>query len=134
LLSEWEGLVRAGEGFGFETTMSGKTYAARLTHARERGFTIHLYYLWMPSVTLALRRIRQRVTKGGHNVPVVDVKRRFLPSLRNFFHLYLPLADEASIFDGSRQPTKLVAEFRNGEQIIHHHQTYERIQQAIQKD
>lgn len=132
LLEEWDALVELKETFGFETTMSGRGYASRLRQAQEAGYRVNIYYLWLPTVTVALRRIRQRVTKGGHDVPSADVKRRFRPSLKNFFSLYLPIASTALLFDGSSRPSKLVAEIRKEGQIINDWKTYEEIKQAIQ--
>ncbi|MCX6969405.1 MAG: hypothetical protein NTV93_04520 [Verrucomicrobia bacterium] len=37
------------------------------------------------------------------------MKRRFLPSLHNFFGLYLPLADKAVLYNSTLHPPKLVA-------------------------
>jgi len=132
LLAEWDELIKSKATFGFETTMSGRIYASRLQNAREQGYQINIYYLWLPSVAVALRRIRQRVAKGGHNVPSADVKRRFRPSVENFFKLYLPLADEALIFNGATRPPKLVAEMQKARQIIKDKKTYDRITQNIQ--
>ena len=132
LLSEWESLVKAKASFGFETTLSGRVYVSRLQQALAQGYRINIYYLWLPAVEVALRRIRQRVTKGGHNVPAIDVKRRFRPSLENFFRLYLPLAENALLFDGSTRPPKLVAEIQKESHVIREAMTYERIQQSIQ--
>jgi hypothetical protein len=46
-----------------------------------------------------------------HDVPEADLRRRFLPGLRNFFSLYLPLADETLlfIFNAAGRPPKLIA-------------------------
>jgi len=131
LLAEWDVLVTDKASFGFETTLSGRAYVPRLLHAREQGYRVNIYYLWLPTVKVALRRIQQRVAKGGHNVPAIDVKRRFRPSLENFFHLYLPLAEKGLLFDGSTRPPKLVAEIQKERQIIKDAKTYEDIQQAI---
>ena len=132
LLTEWDALVQCKASFGFETTLSGRVYASRLRRAQEQGYTINLYYLWLPSVTVALRRIRQRVTKGGHDVPSVDVKRRFRPSLENFYHLYLPIAEETLLFDGSSRPPKLVAEIQKERQIVWEAEIYGYIKKTIQ--
>lgn len=48
-------------------------------------------------------------------MPLADLQRRFLPSLRNFFHLYLPLADHAALYDSTLQPPHLVAEWHHSE-------------------
>ena len=45
-----------------------------------------------------------RVAQGGHDVPADVVRRRFGRSLNNFFDLYLPLADEWTLFDNSTTP------------------------------
>lgn len=133
LLAEWEALAETKESFGFETTLSGKAYVARLFRAREQGYRINIYYLWVPKVGITLFRIRQRVAKGGHDVPQADAKRRFHPSLENFFRLYLPLADEALLFDASMRSPKLVAEIGKGRQTIINPVAYEQIRHAHQK-
>ncbi len=59
----------------------------------------------------SIRRVRERVRKGGHDVPLEDLKRRFDPSLRNFFNRYLPLADKSALYDSTLQPPELVAKW-----------------------
>ena len=109
LLSRWRELVAARADFAFESTLSGRTYAAMLREARRAGYSVCLCYLWLPDAKFSLRRVRQRVRRGGHDVPEADVRRRFLPSLQNFFTLYLPLADEAFLFRAATPPPQLVA-------------------------
>lgn len=100
LLSRWRELVAAKADFGFESTLSGRTYATMLREARNLGYSIKVCYLWLPSAKVSLQRVRQRVKTGGHDVPEVDIRRRYIPSLQNFFTLYLPLADEAFLLPG----------------------------------
>ena len=50
-----------------------------------------------------MRRVKLRVSLGGHHVPSNVVQRRFGRSLSNFFTLYLPLADEWTLFDNSQK-------------------------------
>jgi predicted ABC-type ATPase len=75
----------------------------------------------------SIRRVRERVKKGGHDVPVADLKRRFLPSLRNFFRVYLPLADQAFLYDATLQAPQLLAEWSNSQQSILHPAAYEKV-------
>src|SRR5712691_5972786 len=84
LLTRWRELVKERRDFAFESTLSGLTYATMLQRARAAGYGVRLCYLWLPSVAVSLRRVRQRVKKGGHDVPEADLRRRFGPSLRNF--------------------------------------------------
>jgi len=62
-----------------ESTLSGLTYVRTLVNAGERGYAIKLFYLWLPSPAVAIRRVR----KGGHSVPAADIRRRYARSLRN---------------------------------------------------
>jgi predicted ABC-type ATPase len=72
--------------------------------------------------------VRQRVRTGGHDVPEADVRRRYLPSLRNFFKLYLPLADEALLLQAAVRPPRLVARWSSTHAVIVKPKIYEQIQ------
>ena len=117
------------KSFAFESTLSGRTYAGMLRQARGAGFQVRLCYLWLPSVSMSVRRVRQRVRKGGHDVPEPDLRRRFLPSLRNLFSLYLPLADEALLFNAAAHPPRLVARWNGASALIIDSCVYACIQQ-----
>ena len=133
LLSRWREVLAVRQDFGFESTLSGRTYATMLRHGRERGYSVRLCYLWLPNAKICLRRVRQRVRKGGHDVPETDVRRRFLPSLRNFFTLYLPLADEALLLDGAFEPPQLIARWDGKEAEILKPDIYEGIQKQADR-
>lgn len=77
--------------------------------AKDARFTIHLNYLWLPSVDLAVRRVRQRVRKGGHAVPESDIRRRYARSIGHLGSHYLPLADAWWIWDNEENPPHLLA-------------------------
>jgi predicted ABC-type ATPase len=110
LLGEVHEAIRDGETFGLESTISGVTYVRLLRDAQRRGYAVKLFYLWLPSAEVAVRRVRERVRKGGHDVPAADVRRRFERSLRNLARHYLPLADEWRILDNSGSLARLVAD------------------------
>ena len=128
LLNRWRELVAAKADFAFESTLSGRTYAGMLREAKRAGYVVIICYLSLPDAKFSLRRVRERVRKGGHNVPTADVRRRFLPSLRNFFALYLPLADEAMLFLAAHPPPQLVASWKEGSCMIPNSKVYARIQ------
>ena len=97
--------TKARTDFGFETTLSGRSYAPLLGRVKKAGFRLHMFYLWIPSPELSLLRIRYRVERGGHNVPERDVRRRFTRTLGNLFGLYRPLLGTLHFFDnGSDKP------------------------------
>jgi len=87
--------------FGFETTLASKTFAPFLREAQQLGYLAHVLYVSLRNADLAVSRVGIRVSRGGHNIPEDTVRRRFRRSLRNFFHLYLPLADTWTLCDNS---------------------------------
>ena len=132
LLGRWRELLALRRDFAFESTLSGRTYAGMLREARATGYEVRLCYLWLPNVAMSLSRVRQRVRKGGHDVPEADLRRRFLPSLRNFFSLYLPLADEALLFNAAGSPPKLIARWQSRTALLSEPEIYDRIQKQIE--
>jgi len=102
-------LVDRGIDFGFETTLAGKGYVRLLKDLKERGYRIHLFFLWVRSIDIALERIAERVAQGGHNVPENVVRRRFYRGLPNFLQIYRPLMDFWALFDNSTDSPSMIA-------------------------
>lgn len=102
-------LAGSGVDFGFETTLAGRGHRSLLTGLRDEGYLVHLFFLWLPTVDLALERVHDRVLSGGHFVPEETVRRRFSRGLSNLFHLYDQGVDESLIFDNSGRFPRLVA-------------------------
>jgi len=107
-----------GEDFAFETTLAGKSYAKLFEQLKQKGYRVHLFFLWIPTAELALARIKDRVAEGGHDVPAQDVRRRFDRGLRNFFRIYQPIASIWMLFDNSAAIPALIAEIKNGHPLI----------------
>ena len=97
-------LSDAGSDFAFESTLSSRTFAPFLRRLKARGYGVAIYYFSLANAQLAIRRVKLRVALGGHDVAPEVVRRRFGRSLRNFFALYAPLADEWALFDNSPSP------------------------------
>jgi predicted ABC-type ATPase len=95
--------LKRRESFAVETTLSGKNYLQMMQYARgiDRGFEVILIYIGTESVEINLARIAKRVLAGGHNVPEMDVRRRFLRSLQNL-SAAAGLADRGILFDNSK--------------------------------
>jgi predicted ABC-type ATPase len=109
MLAEIERYASRGESFGFETTLSGRSYEGLLRRLKKRGYKLHFFYLWVPSTSLALARVRARVLKGGHDVPEALVRRRFDRSIRNFLYRYRPLGESWMLFDNSGATLEVIA-------------------------
>ncbi len=104
LLAEVRALMRRRETFALESTLSGRTYLRLLRDAKQAGYRIHLHYLWLPTVALAIARVRERVKKGGHHVPAADIRRRFHRSRAHFVAAYARIADFWAVWDNRSQP------------------------------
>lgn len=93
--------LHANENFSFESTLSGKNWIRTLKSARQAGYEVTIYFVYLEKVAINLQRIRQRVKEGGHSIPKDTVLRRFPRSFENFWKVYRPLCDSWFIFDNS---------------------------------
>jgi predicted ABC-type ATPase len=114
MLEQIHSLAKRGVDFGFETTLSGKTYAKLLQGMKKSGYLVHIFFLWIPNMELAVERIKLRVRNGGHSIPDEVVRRRFGRSLLNFFRTYQPLVDSWTIFDNSVDTPGMIAFSESG--------------------
>jgi predicted ABC-type ATPase len=109
MLTEIDLLAQRRADFGFETTLSGRSYFRLIGRLKNQGYAVHFFFLWLSSVDLALSRIKGRVSEGGHDVPEADVRRRFHRSIKNFLVLYRALADSWFLFDNSLRTPSVIA-------------------------
>ena len=105
--------LEMGVSFTQEITLSGARTERTIRRAKDLGYTIRLYYIGLDTVEESLGRIRNRVAKGGHNIPREDVERRFSTRFADVLRV-LPYCDEARFFDNDNGFVE-VAEYRNGE-------------------
>ncbi|WP_367872927.1 zeta toxin family protein [Luteolibacter sp. Populi] len=108
LLEEIDGCVASGVSFALESTLSGHAQAGILKKAKAAGFKVEIHYLWLPSPSLAVRRVAQRVRKGGHHIPTEDIHRRYWRSVENFAGIYAPLANTWFLWENVSEPPKLL--------------------------
>lgn len=101
LLDRLDHLEDRREDFAFETTLATKMLVDRVARWREAGYQVHLLFFFLPSADLAVQRVAGRVLAGGHHVPELTVRRRFVSGLRNFFSLYRPMVNSWRMYDNS---------------------------------
>jgi predicted ABC-type ATPase len=92
-------LILMGADFAFETTLATKSYYNLIKEAQDRGYFVTLLYLWLPSPEQAIKRVAQRVSEGGHNIPESVIRRRYTAGIKNLFNIYMPVADFWMIYD-----------------------------------
>ena len=127
LLDQIDDCSRRKADFAFETTLAGKAYANLFKKLKQNGYELHLFFLWLPAVKLALARIADRVRKGGHDIPERDVRRRFARGLRNLFHTYGSLFDTWSVFDNSTGSPEQIFRTERGVITVHNKLKYVKI-------
>jgi predicted ABC-type ATPase len=99
MIQQLRALQAARESFAFESTLASRSFAKFAADARGQGYRFLLYYVWVPSPEVSVRRVARRVEAGGHNVPEADIRRRYLRSVYNFLSLYSPIADGWIVFE-----------------------------------
>ena len=105
--------LAAGLSFTVETTLAGNGSLELMRAARVRDFQVSLIYITLDSPERNIQRVKERVAQGGHDIPGVDVRRRFARSLANLPEA-VRLADAATLFDNSGAHPELILESREG--------------------
>lgn len=98
------------ESFIIETTLSGKYLEKTIKKAKHKKFNIILIYLFLGDDTENILRVKNRVLNGGHDIPVIDIKRRYTRSRKLFLKLYKNIVDKYLIFFNGDDNYELVAE------------------------
>lgn len=85
---------RRRESFAIETTLASTMYVRHMRLWRVAGYRVALHFIELPSEDFAVRRVAMRVAAGGHDVPELDIRRRFHRGLALFEQVYKALVDE----------------------------------------
>lgn len=133
MLDQIRAFAKERVDFGFETTLSGVTYLSLFRQLKAHGYRIQLFFLWIPTVAMALKRIAHRVRLGGHDVPAPVVRRRFHKGLRHLFTSYRPLLDTWRLLDNSLMPPRPVATEEFGNLQVFDQALYAEIMRSAQR-
>ena len=99
--SRLEGAIAGGADFAFETTLGGKTIAARILEAA-RSHDVLVWFCGLSSPELHLARVAARVACGGHDIPEAKIRERYPHALANLIAL-MPHLAHLQIHDNSTQ-------------------------------
>ena len=102
-------LLKDGETFAFETTLATRSYVKLIQQAKKRGYFVTLLFFSLSTSEQAQRRVAQRVSMGGHNIPSDVIVRRYEAGLQNLFQLYMPICDYWTLYDNSNCPAVRIA-------------------------
>ncbi len=114
-------LLEQRRSFAVETTLSGRRHLLLIERARSEGWSIGVVYIGLGSPDLAIARVRERVSQGGHDVPAADTRRRYQRGLGNLAIVY-ERADWLVVLDNSsvRNRMKRVLEVNKGTVVFRH--------------
>lgn len=104
--------LNKGVNFTQETTLAGVRTIKTIQKARELDYYIRLYYVRVSSSDESIKRIKNRVEKGGHNIPTEDVERRYNKRFEDLAKV-LPYCNEVRFFDNENGFVEK-AEYKNG--------------------
>lgn len=114
-LAQIDDFLSKNISFSQETTLSGQRTEKTVKIAKEKSYTIRLFYIGLNTQDESKKRILNRVEKGGHNIPDADVDRRFNKRFDDLTKI-LPYCDEVHLFDNENGFIE-VGEYKNGELI-----------------
>ncbi|MBU3625999.1 zeta toxin family protein [Polynucleobacter sp. JS-Safj-400b-B2] len=83
MLKEIDECTQAGENFAFETTLSGVHYLQRIKEWGKMGYIVKLWFIALSSPEVAISRVAERVTQGGHHIPEDVIRRRYTSGIEN---------------------------------------------------
>ena len=110
--------VDAHQTVGVETVLATDKYRRLVERAHQQGFRVGLIYVFLNNAELNVARVRDRVAKGGHDVPEASIRSRRSRSF-NQLTWFFDNADVADIFDNSGAEPRLVARKADGEVTIY---------------
>ncbi|WP_336766018.1 zeta toxin family protein [Paenibacillus sp. USHLN196] len=106
-------LIKNGENFAIETTLSGSFVLKHMQIAKENSYEIVVYYIGLEDVQMHIDRVEQ----GGHWIAEEDIRYRFGQSLKNLKPA-LSIADQVIIIDNTYEPLIVAEESRNHQSVI----------------
>jgi predicted ABC-type ATPase len=118
MLLRIEELLEHEESFAIETTLATKSYINLVRKTQAKGYIVRVLFFWLNSPELALRRVAERVSKGGHNIPEPIIRRRYVSGIRNLFNLFMGEVDYWELYDNSAYPAVQVAFGGKEEKIV----------------
>jgi predicted ABC-type ATPase len=114
---ERDRLLAERRSFVTETVFSHPSKVELVRTARSANYLVTLHVVLIPA-ELAVLRVRERVLRGGHDVPEQKIVDRW-NRLWSLVGAAAPYADEVFVYDNSRakHPFRLVAHLRDGRPV-----------------
>jgi predicted ABC-type ATPase len=102
-------LISKRENFVYETTLSSKQSIELISTVRNCGYRVGLFFVILSNVGLNVKRVHERVSRGGHSIPDDVIRRRYGRAIANL-PIAIRIAHETVVFDNSgATPVKLIS-------------------------
>ena len=123
-------LLNKNKSLIIETTLSGNYINKVIDIAKHKDYEITLFYIFVDNYNVCLERIKNRVLKGGHNVPIEDVKRRYYRSIKNF-KKYINKIDNWNLYYNTNEFPLLIAKSTKQDLVILNNKIYKLFMEII---
>ncbi|MEN9897795.1 MAG: hypothetical protein RLZZ66_1444 [Pseudomonadota bacterium] len=107
-----ECLLQKKISFSFETVMSDYSKIDLLRRAQDQGYKTYLYFVSTCSPEVNVNRVATRVADGGHDVPEVKIRARYIKSI-NLLKQAMIFSNRSYIFDNSGNNHQLIAKSKD---------------------
>jgi predicted ABC-type ATPase len=108
-------LIKNGDHFAIETTLSGTFVLRHMQIAKDNNYSIVIYYIGLQDVQMHIDRVASRVEQGGHWIAEDDIRWRYGQSLNNLKPA-LSIADQVIMIDNTFE-SKIIAEVQQNKLI-----------------
>ena len=112
-----ESLLDSKKDFTFETVLSTERNLILLEKAKNSGYNIDSIFVLTADPELNVARVKTRVLKGGHDVPIEKIRSRYDKSLQMLKKL-IPISDTCLVVDNTERPEIIYKKDLTGEIIL----------------
>ncbi len=105
--------------FVYETTLSSRQSISVMERCKERGYEVSIVFVVLDHPDLNVRRVAERVSRGGHHIPEDVIRRRYKTAFGRL-PFALRLADNGLVFDNSRLAPELLLTIERGQIVASH--------------
>ncbi len=109
-----------GRSLSFESVMSHPSKVDFMREAKERGYDVRFYFVGTDDPLINLERVKDRVQKGGHDVPQEKTLSRY-ERVMDLLPEAIKQSDLAQVYDNSsdNDPTRLITAIKEGKTVIY---------------
>ena len=108
-----------------------KAISKKIEWAQANGYEVTLLFFWLRNSKLAKKRVAQRVSEGGHNIPDEIIERRYHSGITQLITTYMDIIEKYYIFDNSEGESVLIAEKYEGEELVFDIEIFNQIKEQM---